>query len=199
MCLSGDIYDHFDIGQYGLSLSRSVSDLKHFLFDESDKKTKFDPFVYQTFNTYAKSKNKIKIWYRNLAVDMKDSGFLDLIFLGFNRRTGYDIGNDDDTNLMNPNIFKIFNNVKMVELCDVDTYSFSLIGLLNIIKDTKIEKIDMDGYDEDWTWLKLIRCDDSAWDKVVEEYKNEGYNIEFDDDWDDRKGMHHQQIHIRKK
>ena len=186
MCLSANIGADFNIDSYGLSLDRSVSDLHHFLFVEGDKKTKFDTFIYHTFNTYAKSKNDIEINYRNLNKCMKDSGFLDLIFIGFKQRNRYDICNDDDTNMMNPKIFEIFDNVTEVELYAVKDYSFSLIRLLSIIKNTKVEKIRIssgfvEGGDSN-TWLNLSYFDESSWNNVVQKYQNKGYKIEFDEE-----------------
>lgn len=190
------------------SYDKQATILKHLIMDDENDKNKFTPFIYSTWDWFVKNQKKIKINLWDLKLRFKDDDKLfDILFMnGYNTQNlenksgNYSIHKNGE-NLLNKRVIDMFCNVKLIEFewvqskaFDKRYWSFSLFKLLELIKDTKIERIklygDCSGY-KDSSWLSYL------WKKskkeLINKYRNEGFKIKFEDN-----GIGQHYIHIDK-
>ena len=168
-------------------LSTSLKILDHLFF--SKDKDKFDHFIYQTFEFFAQNKTDFFFDLMDLYKNMSDSSskFLGFIFDGNGlQKETYDNDNyiiyDDNTNLIKKEMFDVFPNAKLIHLSHVqyqnDYFSFSLLKLLELIKEINIEEVTIvaDIEKGGTSWLSNLWL---ASPSLVKAFKNEDYTIEF--------------------
>ena len=155
-------------GWFKISSDSGYVDLLSVLFVHilsGKKKKKLNEYVFDTFQCFVKNKRKINIDIHNLTYYVKDEGLLNLIF-------DEDLMNEEIlTNLIRPQIFKIFDNVQQITISSY-YYGFSLFGFLSLIKNTKINKATIYGY---WINDLWVFCEK----EVVEKFSATNFKLEF--------------------
>ena len=170
--------------------------MEHLLYGHNKNKFNFDPFIYQTVKVFCKSKKKIAISMYNLDEYIDFKKFLNLIF---GENDFGEIGKfselddeshfipDNNQNIPNHKFLQKFKNVTSLEISGVEHYdddgkyySFSLIKLLSLVLDTKIEKVTIDGYvkkGSSSSWLSFSWNTQSL--SLTQTFKKKGFNIQF--------------------
>merc|ERR1712228_38342 len=143
---------------------------------EQKKDPKMNEYLYQTFDAYTKNKKQIEInlFYLN---DAKESMY-NLIVHSL-EKVAKPKDENDCVNILQPELPKIFPNVKTVHI-DAGYYDykfpFSLIAFLRLIKSTKWQHviIKAKGYNN---WIsELWKASESS---IKNEYYAASYNIEY--------------------
>lgn len=139
----------------------------------SGKKQIFDKYVYDTFECFINHKETISfIPYYFYEENMKDEKLLDLLIYEYKdtkRLTNViswdDV--DDRRNLMKPEIFQVFTNLKTINVSI--EYPVSLLALLSMIKDTSVENVAMP------VIASTLFPSSSVLKSIESEYKKEGF------------------------
>ena len=128
------------------------------------------------------SKIEISIDMKQLDWYISDDQCLNATFGGNGFKKNLEEIPDDNTNIFK---FDLFNNLKEMDISNVNCYSFSLSRFLSLLKETKIErvKITENSSISSVTWLSTVwdkwvplKWDDKSW-SLMKEYKNQGYII----------------------
>jgi len=175
-------------------LNKSRLILEHLLYGCHENKFNFDPFIYKTFEVFIRNKKQIKINMKDLDYCIKDKVFLQVIFgsnVFVSKEKAEAAGRDyfipvNNENLFDNKFLQRLNKVTSMEISGVQTkhtnkyWSFSLINLLSLIEDTKIENIKIST-----TYLKkganswLSYLFDTSFVSLIGTYKNKGFDIKF--------------------
>ena len=168
--------------------------LKHLIYER--KENKFDPFIYNTWKVFLQKKTDIIIDMELLGKNIKDLGFLGLIFGGrgleqhgifdfyvpnhddmTNILAFYVPSHDDMTNILALNVLILFTNLTIMFINGVGEYPFSLYQLVLLLTHTKIKRVWIYSRKKN-SWLYYLWRDKSS--SLIEAYKNKGYAIDFD-------------------
>ena len=149
--ISDDVDENCEIeeGQkYGSILSELMSPSKPYIFH---------PYLYETFQCFARHKKEIRINLYNIDKHVLDKQLKELLFsslvwanadyLGHRSIKGWIYDDTNQENLIRPKIFGVFQHVEhlyMNVLSDFKQYPFSLARFLRIIRITDISKITLD-------------------------------------------------------
>ena len=104
------------------------------------KEKQWNQYVFDTFHCFAKSKTRLNISLWRLSMYVKDQVLLNLLFHKFGRNYKGVMDEQNLTNLIKPEFFKIFDNVESIILHCYNGYGFSLFGFLSLIAKTKINE-----------------------------------------------------------
>ena len=96
--------------------------------------------------------------------------------------------NSDNTNILRKSIINLFQNLKTLTIYDAQSngeyWSFSLLELLNLINDTKIEQVTLHGKIRGFggsTWFSYLWTSSS--DSLKATFNNDGWDINFEAKW----------------
>lgn len=168
--------------------------------DSSD--VDLNKYVIDTFESFVENKTSVWIDLERLNKNVAHDKLLDL-FLNERSVTNYwkpkifNIRDDADySNLINPVMLKVFKNVTELSIdtaaiikdsmYDYVCYSMSIIALLSVIKDTNLQRViirtsvvTLSTYGESYTsWIEMLW--NACSDDIIEKYKDEQYQISFE-------------------
>merc|ERR1712228_809790 len=151
---------------------------------KKETKASFPPFIIECFDAFIRNKKQIIFNLIDLCRD-GDKRMNHLLFLSLEQRC-YDEEiqrkDDDKNNMMKSEIFSLFQNVQTLIIQSTnnyggyDSYSFSLMALLNAISQSNLNQIiikskEYNGYN----WIKSVwKSDERIFKK---EYAAKGYKI----------------------
>ena len=162
------------------------------MYDET--KDQIDAFIYRTFAMFAQNKQEIYINIFVLKNYLKNDGWMKFLFgkSGLKTREYNSIDKNnyfipsDDTNLLTKDIIDLFPNITSLRVdfvqFDGEYWSFSLLQLLKLVNNTKIEQVKLNAIAKnkgESTWLSYLWETSSAELKVA--LNEEGWYINFYD------------------
>lgn len=157
---------------------KDASVLKH-LFSVILSKKEYigNKYILDTFNTFIMNKKRITISISKLHKFCKNEELSKLMFGNFSRKAHREFYpeciEEENQNLLNPDILKIFKNVTHLKI-NCEGHPFSFEYLLSLIKETKIKKIEIyAGTSHRWDKLKSS----SAYDEIAKKYKKAKFII----------------------
>ena len=153
----------------------------YILHDKLDKK--LNEYIYNTFNLFAKNKQKIYIDFPKLdAYNKNEDG--NLVNLLVDKIHAFDGNkehgmNMDNINILRPEFFYVFPNINFVSITAWDMfedghYVFSLSELLSLIQDTKLNTVRIESSE----WMETLW--ESSSGIFIEMYAKKNFNIRMD-------------------
>lgn len=133
---------------------------------------KMDKYVYEMFDAYCKNKKRIGI-SMPIFDQLKHSPYKPFIHSYEYDKDVYLRGDTDKTNLLRPELAKIFPNVIKVHI-DASYCSFSLIAFLSILKISNWQRIEIYA-----NWVPKLEKS-SKWPLIVKQYESNNYKMEID-------------------
>ena len=111
------------------------------------KEKNWNQYIFDTFHCFAKSKIKIDIKLQGLKFYVQDRDLLNLIFYKLAFKNKEIMHEENVTNSIRPEIFKVFDNAKEITIRTGSGggYGFSLFGFVSLITKTKINKATITG------------------------------------------------------
>ena len=169
-CVSGGIDRDTKIsGSCGYGINVNVL-FDYILFGKKAKK--WNQYVYDTFQCFVKNKTEMIVGIRLLAQCVEDELLLNLIFSKIDKNNEEVMDETNLTNMMRPEIFKIFENLQEIYFSSWD-YPFSLFAFLSLITSTTMKKAVI--YAQPDGWLSDLW---SSYEKeIVEEYSARGFEV----------------------
>ena len=136
-------------------------------------------YIYQTFNTFRKHKQKITINMDDIDRYLKDKILLNLLFDNVVRvRYGSWIEVDNKQNVIKSDVLELLQNVNQIEI-DAYDYPFSLLQFLSNIENTSVNKVSIDIGKKGVSSLKSS----TYFDEIRNKYKAKQFEIELEDDY----------------
>ena len=139
-------------------------------------------YVYNTFISFITQKTKIDI-HLHAAAGIKDKYFLDIVLFDIEADgSKYDRDECDFTNLIRPQIIKLFKNLTQITINTAGwrgTYTISLLALLSMIKNSSVTDVTI--YDTYNRWLYKLWKRSS--NEIIERYEKAMFSITFDNLW----------------
>lgn len=180
MIISWNVNDDSKIGNNPDDVSTLKSLFAYYLYPESQKEFKPNQYIFNTFLCFLNNKDSIMVDLDKLDEHCPNKGILSLIFTQIIKDTDNDavltMNEDNDKNLVKKEVFTLFKNVTDLFIT-CDSYSISLLALLSIINNTKINNIKIYGDN----WLPSI-VSSSAFNGIVAEYKKANFTFELKKD-----------------
>ena len=121
-----------------------------------------------------KNKTKMTVGLRLLEKCVEDETLLNLIFVKIDKNNEEIMDERNLTNVMRPQIFKIFENLQEIYISSWD-YPFSLFAFLSLITSTTIKKATIFSQPDGW----LSDLWSSYGKEIVEEYSARGFKVTF--------------------
>ena len=168
--------DHIPLSyKHGKVISSLFNYILHDKLDE-----KLNEYICKTFELFTRNKQEITIILRRLdRYNKYDDG--KLVDLLVRKIKAFDVSEDykmnvDNVNILRPEIFSIFPNVKHVTIVAADSienknYIFSLCQLLAVIENTRVNTVKIWSSD----WIKKLWKSSSG--IFVEKYAKKHFNI----------------------
>ena len=143
---------------------------------EEYKRT-FPKYIYQTFNTFRKHKQKIKIDMDFINDYLHDKILLNLLFDNVVRdEDGSWIEVDNKQNVLKSDVLELLQNVNRIEIDYAWNYPFSLLQFLSNIENTSVTKVSI------WIGSKgVFELKSSTYfDKIRNDYKAKQFEIKLE-------------------
>ena len=135
-------------------------------------------YVYNTFISFITQKTKIEINLDN-AAGIKDKYFLDIVLFDIEADgSKYDRDECDFTNLIRPQIIKLFKNLTQITINTGDwsgTYTISLLALLSMIKNSSVTDVTIRDYGNEW----LSKLWKRSSNEIIERYEKAMFSITY--------------------
>lgn len=191
--LTNNVDDHHKISG-DQSYGRIISHLFDYALTDNPSNQQFPmhPYIYDTFKCFANHKTKIDIQLHNINNYVEDRKLLDLLFHSLVKE---EVTSNNEyvevrnrQNLLKGYLLKIFKNVEEINITASSSvpdygkfvYPFSILLLLNVIDDTKINKfkinVDRNTDLNVIGWLGSIEKSKLV-TSIVRMYKERGYGI----------------------
>eukprot|EP01084_Bolivina_argentea_P157989 275264_1 len=161
--------------------------MKRLLSTEKTDLASFDPYIVSTFKAYAARKGSITImmWALEMFFKAKEMHHLvipsDLVEVEDISNVN-DYHNSSGCNLVSPNLFKIFQNVKYVNIETMGEYPFNLLDFLEVISLSstwiKIRVSCVKDKTDDKTWISNVSSSKLE-SEIKDKYKKKELNIQF--------------------
>ena len=191
-CISDPFNLQFESGRkYGKIIAELIKD------ERANIRTEFAEYVWSSFQCFVANKTELNIHIGELVENVTDKQLLDMILYeteqrrwepfnyGFKRRE-----ETDCTNLIKPQLLKLFKNVKTVCLWMSNfkgniCWTVSLLALLNIIKSSAVEYLRIIEFKE-----KTIKSNPTSWlyvlwkkhsNEIINRYKDENFEIQYEE------------------
>ena len=161
------------------------------LYDKAH--TKFNPYVYATFDCFRRNKTEISIDIGSLQfygkIRINDGKLLDLFIHQIHEfvRGEEDTTNINNMNMLKPELFQLFPNINHVYIRASDyrgfiDYIFSLSQLLSLLGQTKVNRVDIVAYGKESSpsrasWIKKLWISSS--EVIRERFSKQKFDIRF--------------------
>ena len=145
-------------------------------FEIKPASTKFDPYIYSTFQAFSENKQQITLYLLWLN-GIKNNKMRDLMMYSMENNDKKRDG-DDMTNLFKPELLRIFKNVKTLNIISkAHSFSFSLSALLSLLIQSKsLEKVTVDGR-KSVNWIGCLWSSSSQ--SITQEFDEKNYTISY--------------------
>lgn len=173
-----------DGSNYGIIINQLLSQMMNKEASNQESTLNIHPYLYTTFKCFIAYKKEISIHIDRINDYVKDKKLLNILFDDIVKektelRDKEFAEVHSDQNLIRPAVFSVFKNLEIVNIITASNlgysiYPFSLLSFLDIIEQTKVNKISIRSnynYDEKfYPWLDDIETS-SAFASVVAAYK----------------------------
>ena len=137
-------------------------------------------YIYQTFNTFRKHKQKITIHMRCIHAYLKDKILLNLLFDNVVQEyNGSWIEVDNKQNVIKSDVLELLQNVNQIEIKYAYYYPFSLLQFLSNIENTSVNKVSIHIGKEGVSSLKSS----TYFDEIRNKYKAKQFEIKLEGDY----------------
>ena len=144
---------------------------------------KYPKYIYDTFECFCMHKTQIILHL--FALEDMNEGLRDLILYGLERsKRSRMIG--DKTNLFRKEILDIFENVNSLIFPFCQKYSFSMLGLLQLIESSEIQKVTIRFTYEEDNWFSRLSKSSEWMDDINAKYKEKNWKIKYETDLSER-------------
>ena len=174
----------------------------------NDSSIDTNKYILGTFRCFIRNKTRLYINFENLKKafkDNEDDSFLDLFLFKMNEvkewnESKFERRDESDySNLIKPDIFKVFTNIEEITIdimgdseyivdghfWEYGFYTLSLIALLSIMKETNVRLVIVEAYGffKDKSWLEVLW--NTASQDIIDKFSRQQFNITFDHRKDD--------------